>query len=127
MGPGVDLDLLRTYFDATGSDASQVFIERYLATHPNASVLKLDAVTLDTDRRFDAILSNKDLHHLNPTEQPHSFQRQAAIADALSVGTIELSKISRQSLSVDLRPSHQKAYRPLLELSSLLLDLGHNN
>jgi SAM-dependent methyltransferase len=79
MGPGVDLDLLRTYFDATGSDASEVFIQRFLATHPDASVLKLDAVTLDTDRRFDAIFSNKVLHHLKPTDQEASLQRQAAI------------------------------------------------
>ena len=79
MGPGVDLDLLRTYFNVTGSDASDVFIQRYLATHPGASVLELDAVTLDTDGRFDGIFSNKVLHHLNPTDQKTSFQRQSAI------------------------------------------------
>jgi SAM-dependent methyltransferase len=79
MGPGVDLDLLHTYFDAIGSDASEVFIQRYLATHPDASVLKLDAVTLDTDRRFDGVFSNKVLHHLKPTDQAASFQRQAVI------------------------------------------------
>lgn len=82
MGPGIDLDLLRTYFNVTGSDASDVFIQRYLATHPGASLLELDAVTLDTDRRFDGIFSNKVLHHLNPTDQEASFQRQTAILNS---------------------------------------------
>lgn len=79
MGPGVDLDLLRKYFDATGSDSSDVFIQRYLDTHPGTPVHNLDAVTLETEQRFDAIFSNKVLHHLDPTEQAKSFQRQAAI------------------------------------------------
>jgi SAM-dependent methyltransferase len=79
MGPGIDLDLLRTYFNVTGSDASDVFIQRYLASHPGASLSRLDAVTLETDRRFNGIFSNKVLHHLNPTDQEASFQRQAAI------------------------------------------------
>ena len=79
MGPGVDLDLLDAWFTATGSDNSDVFLRRYLATHPGAAVLKLDAVTLETTQRFDAVFSNKVLHHLNPTEQEQSFQRQTAI------------------------------------------------
>ena len=79
MGPGVDLDILGRWFDATGSDTSDVFLQRYRATHPGASVLKLDAVTLETDRRFDGIFSNKVLHHMNPTEQATSFRRQAEI------------------------------------------------
>lgn len=79
MGPGVDLDILGRWFDATGSDTSDVFLQRYRATHTGASVLKLDAVTLETDRRFDGIFSNKVLHHMNPTEQATSFRRQAGI------------------------------------------------
>jgi SAM-dependent methyltransferase len=79
MGPGVDLDILGRWFDASGSDTSDIFLQRYRATHPGASVLKLDAVTLETDRRFDGIFSNKVLHHMNPTEQATSFRRQAGI------------------------------------------------
>lgn len=79
MGPGVDLDILRRSFDATGSDSSQVFVTRYLESHPEASVLRLDAVTLDTERRFDGIYSNKVLHHLPPEDQAKSFQRQTGI------------------------------------------------
>ena len=79
MGPGVDLDILGTWFNATGSDISEVFIQRYLSTHPGASVLKMDAATLETDLHFDGIFSNKVLHHLSPTAQSASFQRQAAL------------------------------------------------
>jgi trans-aconitate methyltransferase len=79
MGPGVDLDLLRKHFDATGSDSSDLFVQRYLATHPDATVRRLDAATLETDLRFDGIFSNKVLHHLDPGQQAASFRRQAAI------------------------------------------------
>lgn len=77
MGPGVDLDLLATHFHVTGSDQSQLFLDRYRASHPQADLLRLDAVTLDTPRRFDAIYSNKVLHHLTRNELAASFQRQA--------------------------------------------------
>lgn len=79
MGPGVDLDILGRWFDATGSDNSDVFIQRYLSTHPRASVPKMDASTLETDQCFDGIFSNKVLHHLDPMGQAESFWRQAAI------------------------------------------------
>ena len=65
MGPGKDLDILLKTYRATGSDFSQVFVDRYLKLHPEADVLHLDAVTMDTPRRFDAIYSNKVLQHLS--------------------------------------------------------------
>jgi len=65
MGPGKDLDILLKIYRATGSDFSQLFVDRYLKQHPEADVLQLDAVTLDTPRRFDAIYSNKVLQHLS--------------------------------------------------------------
>ena len=55
MGPGKDLALLAADYDVTGSDSSQIFVERYRAMHPAADPLLLDAVTLETDRRFDAL------------------------------------------------------------------------
>ena len=82
MGPGVDLDILGRWFNATGSDNSDVFLQRYLSTHPGASVLNMDASTLETDLRFDGIFSNKVLHHLDPGQQAESFRRQAAILNS---------------------------------------------
>ncbi len=55
MGPGKDVALLAEAFAATGSDRSEVFLRRYRRDHPDADVLLLDAVTMETERRFDAI------------------------------------------------------------------------
>ena len=76
MGPGVDLDLLKTHFAVTGSDYSRQFLDRYRTTHPDADLVQLDAISLKTDRRFDAIYSNKVLHHLEDDDLQKSIQRQ---------------------------------------------------
>ena len=78
MGPGKDLALLAEAFKATGSDRSEVFLRRYGRDHPDADVLLLDAVTLETERQFDAIYSNKVLHHLSVDELRISLRRQVA-------------------------------------------------
>ena len=76
IGPGKDLKRLKEYFEVTGSDYSQLFLERYRKTDSKADLLHLDARTLDTDRTFDAIFSNKALIHLSPDELQQSFDRQ---------------------------------------------------
>ena len=76
MGPGNDLDLLAESFRVTGSDSSQLFLDRYRQLHPQADLLRLDARSLDTERRFDAVYSNKVLQHLTPTELTRSLARQ---------------------------------------------------
>jgi len=65
MGPGKDLDILLKTYRATGSDFSQLFVDLYLKQHPESDVFQVDAVTMDTQRRFDAIYSNKVLQHLS--------------------------------------------------------------
>ncbi|WP_299291183.1 trans-aconitate 2-methyltransferase [Nitrosopumilus sp.] len=79
MGPGKDLDILSKTFTVTGSDYSQVFLDRYKKENPESDLLKLDAATLDTERTFDCIYSNKVLHHLPREELKKSIQRQAKI------------------------------------------------
>ena len=79
IGPGTDLELLATYFHVVGSDASQAFLDRYAADHADADLRLLDAVTIDTDENFDAIYSNKVLHHLDDAELEASLARQAQI------------------------------------------------
>lgn len=76
MGPGKNLDMLAKDYKATGSDLSQVFIDMYLKEHPEADIMILDAVKMDTDRKFDCIYSNKVLHHLTREELKESFRRQ---------------------------------------------------
>ncbi len=68
MGPGKDLDLFRQSYRVTGSDISRVFLDRYRKDHPEADLLLLDATSMDTDRTFDCIYSNKVLHHLSRPE-----------------------------------------------------------
>ncbi|CAD7703884.1 unnamed protein product [Ostreobium quekettii] len=78
MGPGKDLDLLlgRGY-RATGSDRSETFLEMYRAARgEGADVELLDAVTIETDRRFDAVYTNKVLHHLTEEQLDASLARQ---------------------------------------------------
>ena len=82
MGPGKDLALLAVEFNVTGSDRSEIFLRRYRRDQPDAELLLLDAVTLETEQRFDAIYSNKVLHHLCVDELRVSFQRQAARLNA---------------------------------------------
>lgn len=79
MGPGKDLALLSEHYRVTGSDQSQLFLDRYRQAHPDADLLYLDAATLDTERRFDAIYSNKVLHHLTKPELQQSFLAQARV------------------------------------------------
>lgn len=78
MGPGKDLDILIRTYQVCGSDRSAAFLERYRRNRPQADLLRLDAVTLDTERTFDAIYSNKVLHHLTRADLAGSFRQQAA-------------------------------------------------
>ena len=79
MGPGKDLDILSKTFTVTGSDSSQIFLDRYKKQNPDVDLLKLDAVTIPTDRTFDCIYSNKVLHHITRDDLKKSFQRQKEI------------------------------------------------
>lgn len=76
IGPGKDFQLLQQHFTVTGSDVSRAFLDRYRGIDPDADLLQLDARTLATDRRFDAIFSNKALIHLSADELAASFARQ---------------------------------------------------
>ena len=79
MGPGVDFEILNETFQATGSDYSEIFVNRYLQDHPEADVLVLDAVTMDIDRSFDGIFSNKVLQHLTHEQVVDSLNGQLAV------------------------------------------------
>lgn len=79
MGPGKDIDILNQYFQVTGSDFSQIFLDRYRKTHPNADLVQLNAATMDIERRFDGIYSNKVLHHLTHEELRQSLRKQLAL------------------------------------------------
>jgi trans-aconitate methyltransferase len=81
MGPGKDLDMLQRDFLATGSDYSQIFLDNYYSEHPDADLIILNAVTLDTSRKFNAIYSNKVLMHLSKDDHAASILRQKELLD----------------------------------------------
>ncbi len=76
MGPGKYLDLLSNSYIATGSDSSKVFLELYRSIKLDADLLLLDAVMMETDRKFDCIYSNKVLYHLSKNDLRTSFRNQ---------------------------------------------------
>lgn len=85
MGPGVDLDLLARTYVVTGSDYSQLFLDRYRDKHPEADLLLLDAVAPRVDRCFDCVYSNKVLHHLTRSEMRASLAAQSRLLNTDSV------------------------------------------
>ena len=85
MGPGKDLDLLSNVYTVTGSDASAIFLDRYRKKNEGADLLQLDAEQIDTDRRFDAIYSNKVLHHLTRAALRSSLRRQHKVLNRAGI------------------------------------------
>lgn len=75
-GPGNDINYLHRKYNVTGSDLSDEFLVRCRKRFPNVPFLKLDAVTIDTDKVFGCVFSNKVLHHLTPEKLEKSFIRQ---------------------------------------------------
>ncbi len=82
MGPGKDFALLSEHYQVTGSDSSALFVERYRELDAEADLVQLDAVTMDIDRHFDCIYSNKVLQHLTRDELRASLANQATVLNA---------------------------------------------
>lgn len=78
-GPGTDWKILSQDFEVTGSDFSVEFLNHLKSQNPSGTFLDLDAVTLQTDQHFDAIYSNKVLHHLTDHDLKASIKRQFEI------------------------------------------------
>ena len=79
IGPGKDMGILKKTYRVTGSDNSQVFLDKYKEKHQDDDLLLLDAVTIQTDRKFDCIYSNKVLHHITDEDLVKSLQRQKEV------------------------------------------------
>ncbi len=79
IGPGRDFDILKKIYITTGSDRSKAFLDNYKKQDKKANLLKLDAVTLRTSKRFDGIYTNKVLQHLTKRDLKKSIKRQREI------------------------------------------------
>ncbi len=77
-GPGNDLHWLKAHLKVTASDNSPFFMEHIKANHPEVDVLEISAEAIQTDKTFDAIISNKVLHHLKNDDLESSIKGQAA-------------------------------------------------
>jgi trans-aconitate methyltransferase len=82
MGPGKDFDKLSRHFSVTGSDFSTTFLELYRLRNDAADLMHLDARTIETDRTFDAVFSNKALIHLDRDDLRTSLARQSKVLNA---------------------------------------------
>ena len=74
-------ELLETYQEKglitiDSEDLSDEFLQRCKQRYPDIKFLKLDAVTINTNKQFDCIFSNKVLHHFTLDELKKSFVRQ---------------------------------------------------
>ncbi len=79
MGPGRELPLLAKSYQVVGSDYSSIFVDAFKAKHTDIEVMVLDAMTMQTTRKFDCVYSNKVLSHLSINDFHASLQRQAAV------------------------------------------------
>ena len=61
-------EILNQSFNVTGSDNSNEFIQHLTSKYSTGEFIHLDAITLNTNRKFDGIYSNKVLHHLKDNE-----------------------------------------------------------
>ncbi len=75
-GPGTDWNILNEDYEVVGSDNSKEFLNHLISSNPSGRFLELDAITLNTDEKFDGIYSNKVLHHLKDNELIDSIRRQ---------------------------------------------------
>lgn len=78
-GIGKDYQILKETYDITGSDYSDSFLNTLKKKFDGDKFLKLNAVTMEVDSKYDVIYSNKVLHHLLPDQLEESFRKQYEI------------------------------------------------
>lgn len=84
-GPGTDWNILNQYYKVIGSDNSLQFLSRLKAKYPDAEFLEIDAVTLETDKFFDGLYSNKVLHHLSDKEIESSIKKEYDVLNSKGI------------------------------------------
>ena len=75
-GPGNDYDFLKDHYNITGSDYSDVFLKDLQKKYREGKFIKLNALTMNLDEKYDVIFSNKVLHHLSKEHLAISLQKQ---------------------------------------------------
>ena len=75
-GPGNDYGVLVQDYDITGSDYSETFLKILRKKFNNDRFLKINALTMETEKKYDVIYSNKVLQHLTTENLAASFKKQ---------------------------------------------------
>ena len=78
-GPGTDWNILNETYNVIGSDNSTEFLDYLIKKNPNGEFIELDAISIETDKKYDGIYSNKVMHHLTDKELVDSIKRQYEI------------------------------------------------
>jgi len=78
-GAGLDIEYLKKKYSVTGSDLSDEFLKICKEKHPDITFLKLNALKLEVDKKYNCIYSNKVLHHLTEKELKQSLNQQMKI------------------------------------------------
>jgi SAM-dependent methyltransferase len=78
-GPGTDWNILNEKYQVIGSDYSEEFLHHLRTSNPEGEFIQLDAALMNTEKVFDAIYSNKVLHHLTDDQLKQSIQGQLDI------------------------------------------------
>lgn len=76
-GPGFDIPFLSEHYQVTGSDFSDEFLVRCREKNTAIPFVKINALTMDIESKFDCIYSNKVLHHLTEIELATSLALQS--------------------------------------------------
>lgn len=84
-GPGSDWNILNNSYNTVGSDNSLEFIKHLRKENPNGTFLELDAISLKTNKKFDAIYSNKVLQHLTNNDLLKSIKRQSEVLNTVGI------------------------------------------
>lgn len=84
-GPGTNWNILNQDYEVLGSDNSNEFLDYLQTNNPNGRFLELDTITINTEKKFDGIYSNKVLHHLKDHELQHSIKRQSNVLNAKGI------------------------------------------
>lgn len=75
-GPGKDYRILSKKYDIDGSDYSDSFLRYLHKKFKGDHFYKLNALTMEIDKKYDVIFSNKVLQHFKPEELRISLLNQ---------------------------------------------------
>lgn len=78
-GGGADAVSLNKRYNYTGSDLSDAFLEVCHKEYSDINFIKMDVLKLSLDKHYDAVFSNKVLHHLNHEELKTTLKQQVKL------------------------------------------------